>query len=131
MREGGGAGDSPRGRLRSGAPEGSAVLNQKPNPSGMLTIVKLQPNRVVSPALSLPSFVATWTYFGSMLVQVGRLVGHVRSSCPTWLLLGFNLVHICSNLAQLSTNLAQLGVILAQLGANLGQLGSQLGPTWS
>ena len=65
------------------------------------------------------------------LVQLGRLVRHVRPSCPIWLLLGSNLVHLCSNLAQLSANLAQLGPILAQLGSNLVQFWSQLGPTWS
>ena len=68
---------------------------------------------------------------GSHLVQLGRLVRHVRPSCPTWLLLGSNLAHLCSNLAQLSANLAQLGPILAQLGSNLVQFWSQLGPTWS
>ena len=65
-----------------------------------------------------------------MLVQVGRLVGHVRPSCPCWLLLGSNLVLLRSNLAQLSANLAQLGPILAQLGSNLVQFWSQLVPTW-
>ena len=68
---------------------------------------------------------------GSILVQLGRLVRHVRPLCPIWLLLGSNLVHLCSNLAQLSANLAQLGSILAQLGSNLVQFWSQLGPTWS
>ena len=57
---------------------------------------------------------------GSVLVLLGRLVRYVRPSCPTWLLLGSNLAHLCSNLAQLTANLAQLGPILAQLG-----------PTWS
>ena len=65
------------------------------------------------------------------LVQLGCLVRHVRPSCPTWLLLGSNLVHLCSNLAQLSANLAQLGRILAQFASNLVQLWSQLGPAWS
>ena len=81
--------------------------------------------------LFVPRFCCNLDQFGSMLVQVGRLVGHVRPSCPTWLLLGSNLVHLCSNLAQLSANLAQLGPILAQLGSNLVQFWSQLGPTWS
>ena len=63
-----------------------------------------------------------------LLVQLGSLVGDVRPSCPTWLLLGSNLVHLCSNLAQLSANLAQLGAILAQLGSNFGPI---LVPTWS
>ena len=69
--------------------------------------------------------------FWSNLVQFGRLVRHVRPSCPTWLLLGSNLAHLCSTLVQLSANLAQLGSILAQLGSNLVQFLSQLGPTWA
>ena len=68
--------------------------------------------------------------FWSNLVQLGRLVRHVRPSCSTWLLLGSNLAHLCSNLAQLSANLAQLGSILAHLGSNLVPFWSQLGPTW-
>ena len=112
-------------------PKGSAVLDQKPNPSGMLTIVKLQAIRGVSPAPSVSIFCCNLDQLGSMLVQVGRLVGHARPSCPTWFLLGSNLVHLCSNLAQLSANLAQLGPILAQLGSNLVQFWSQLGPTWT
>ena len=77
------------------------------------------------------SLLAYWAPTWSNLVQLGRLVLHVRPSCPTWLLLGSNLAHLCSNLAQLSANLAQLGPILAQLGSNLVQFWSQLGPTWS
>ena len=118
----------PAGQLDPAPPKGSAVLNQKPNPSGMLTIVKLQALRVIAPC---PKFVATWTNFGSMLVEVGRLVGHVRPSCPTWLLLGSTLVQLCPNLVQPSANLAQVGPILAQLGSNLVQFCSQLGSTWS
>ena len=109
----------------------AAVLDQKPNPSGMLTIVKLQANRVVSPAPTDSKICCNLDQLGSILVQLGRLVGHVRPSCPIWLLLGSNLAHLCSNLAQLSANLAQLGAILAQLGSNLVQFWSQLGPTWS
>ena len=121
----------PVGVLDPAPPKGSAVLDQKPNPSGMLTIVKLQALRVVAPAPSGSEICCNLDQLGSMLVQVGRLVGHVRPSCPTWLLLGSNMDHLCSNLAQLSANLAQLGPILAQLGSKLVQFWSQLGPTWS
>ena len=91
------------------------------------------PGRITGSSFFPPTaiFVATWHQLGSILVQLGRLVRHVRPSCPTWLLLGSNLVHLCSNLAQLSANLAQLGPILAQLGSILVQFWSQLGPTWS
>ena len=65
------------------------------------------------------------------LVQLGRLVRHVRPSCPSWLLLGSNLAHLCSNLSEFSANLAQFGPILAQLGSNLVQFWSHIGPTWS
>ena len=79
----------------------------------------------VSPS---PSFWApTWPNW----VQLGRRVFHVAPSCPIWLLLGSNLVHLASVLVQLSANLAQLGPILAQLGSNFVQFWSQLGPTWS
>ena len=126
MRGGGGAGDSPRGRLRSGAPEGvqlcwtTGQILANPQTPG-------QP-RVVPP---FGAKCASWLQLDPNLVQLDRLVRHVRLSCPTWLLLGSNLVHLCSNLAQLSANLAQLGPILAQLGSNLVQFWSQLGPTWS
>ena len=112
-------------------PKGSAVLDLKPNPSGMLTIVKLQAIRGVPPPATDLHFCCNLDQLGSILVQLGRLVGHVRPCCPTWLLLGFSLAHLCSNLAQLSANFGQLGPILAQLGSNLVQFWSQLGPTWS
>ena len=115
----------PVGVLDPAPPKGSAVLNQKPNPSGT-------PNpRTAAGRLTDELFCCNLDQLGSILVQLGRLVGHVRPSCPTWLLLGSNLVHLCSNLAQLTANLVQLGPILAQLGSNLVQFWSQLGPTWS
>ena len=129
MREGGSAGDSPRGRLRSGAPEGvqlcwivCQILSnpcKSPNP-------RSRPGQTTVSTIA-PLWGPTW----SNLVQLGRLVRHVRPSCPIWLLLGSNLVHLCSNLVQLSANLVQLGSILAHPGSNLVQFWSQLGPTWS
>ena len=104
---------------------GAAVLDRKPNPSGT-------PNPRTAPGRFTDStFCCNLDQLGSILVQLGRLVRHVRPSCPSWLLLGSNLAHLCSILAQLSANLAQLGPILAQLGSNLVQFWSQLGPTWS
>ena len=115
----------PVGVLDPAPPKGSAVLNRIPNPSGT-------PNpRTATGRFTAARFCCNLDQLGSILVQLGRLVRHVRPSCPTWLLLGSNLVHLCSNLAQLSANLAQLGPILAQLGSNLVQFWSQLGPTWS
>ena len=131
MRGGGGAGDSPRGRLRSGAPEGVCCVEPETKSFRNVDYCQItgHPGRFTGSTFfhPYPKFVATWTNFGSMMVQLGSLVGYVRPSCPTWLLLGSNLVHVC----QLSANLAQLGPILAQLGSNLVQFCSQLGPTWS
>ena len=115
----------PVGVLDPAPPKGSAVLDH-------LQILSVSPNpRTATGRVTESIFCCNLDQLGSMLVQVGRLVGHVRPSCPTWLLLGSNLAHLCSNLVQLSANLAQLGPILAQLGSNLVQFWSQLGPTWS
>ena len=121
----------PVGVLDPAPPKGCSCVGSLTIVTKLLTIVKLQAIRVGPPAPSVSKICCNLDQLGSMLVQVGRLVGHVRPSCPTWLLLGSNLVHLCSNLAQLSANLAQLGPILAQLGSNLVQFWSQLGPTWS
>ena len=102
-------------------PQGSAVLNPLSDSAKFLTIVKLQAIRVGPPAATAAEICCNLDQLGSMLVQLGRPVRHVRPSCPIWLLLGSNLVHLCSNLAQLSANLAQPGPILAQLGSNLVQ----------
>ena len=122
MRGGGGAGDSPRGRLRSGAPAGVCCVESQTKSFRF-------PKPQDRPGAHHRCFIF-WSP-GSILVQLGSLVGLVRPSCPTWLLLGSSLVHLCSNLAQLSANLAQLGPILAQLGSNLVQFWSQLAPTWT
>ena len=115
----------PVGVLDPAPPKGSAVLDR-------CQILSVSPNPRIRPGRSTASEICcNLDQLGSILVQLGRLVGHVRPSCPIWLLLGSNLVHLCSNLAQLSANLAQLGPILAQLGSNLVQFWSQLGPTWS
>ena len=115
----------PVGVLDPAPPKGSAVLDHLQN-------LSVSPNPRQSTgrvtAGQICWFLAlTWLN----LVQLGRLVFHVRPSCPIWLLLGSNLAILCSNLAQLSANLAHLGPILAQLGANLVQFSSQLVPTWS
>ena len=121
----------PVGVLDPAPPKGCSCVGPLTIVTKLLTIVKLQALRVVAPAPFDPKICCILDQLGSMLVQVGRLVGHVRPSCPTWFLLGSNLVHLWSNLAQLCANLGQLGPILAQLGPNLVQFLSQLGPTWS
>ena len=124
----------PVGVLDPAPPKGSAVLNQKPNPSGMLTIVKLQAIRGVSPAPSGhhpdPKFVATWTnlalcwsklavlsvmfvhlvHLGSYLASTWSIFAPTWSNCPpTWP----NLVPSWRNLvptwSNFGPNLVQLG----------------------
>ena len=115
----------PVGVLDPAPPKGSAVLDR-------CQILSVSPNpRTATGRPTEPKICCNLDQLGSILVQLGRLVRHVRPSCPTWLLLGSNLAHLCSNLAQLTANLVQLGPILAQLGSNLVQFWSQLGPTWS
>ena len=106
----------PVGVLDPAPPKGSAVLDQKPNPSGMLTIVKLQANRVVSPAATDPDFCCN-------LDQLWLYVGPSWPSCRS-----------CSSiLSNLAPTLLQLGPSLLQLGPTFRQLGptwSHLAPTW-
>ena len=92
----------PAGQLDPAPPKGSAVLDQKPNPSGMLTIVKLQALRVVPPRPNIS-------------LRAGHLV-----------LLGSNLALSWSNLAVLSA----MFVHLVQSGSYLAPTWSIFAPTW-
>ena len=110
-------------------PKGCSCVERLTIVTKLLTIVKLQAIRGVPPRATVSRICCNLDKLGSMLVQVGRLVGHVRPSCPTWLLLGFNLVHLCSNLVQLCANLAHFAPNLAPRWVNLGPTWIKLAPT--
>ena len=124
MREGGGAGDSPRGRLRSGAPAGVCCVESLTKSFRKLKTPR--PPRVVSPAQLCDPDGPTRLQLGSILVQLGRSCRSLGSILvqlgSTWL----NLAHLWSNLAQLGSNLAHLWSNLALSWSNLAQLGSNL-----
>ena len=91
------------------------ILTKSPNP------------RTATGRTSGLIFCCVLAHLSSNLVQLARLVRHVRPSGPTWFLLGSNLAHLCSNLAQLSAN-SQFGRTWFQLGPIFGPNLVQHGP---
>ena len=127
----------PVGVLDPAPPKGSAVLDQKPNPSGMLTIVKLQALRVVAPAPSGhhpdPKFVATWTNLAlswSNLAVLSAMFVHLVQSgsylAPTWSIFAPTWLNLAPTWPNLVPSWPNLAPTWSNFGPNLVQLGPKI-----